>query len=467
MIISKINAYKENCNPYNKVNYTHICKDISGQNPEKLNSELYDIAKLNKMSICFNGINKIMKKYPKHTEHNYEGCLIGGAIGDALGAPVEFMSLNEIKKEYGEDGIQDLEIDEYGEAEFTDDTQMTLFTIDGLLKEFGNNFNVKKFPKLRTIFESYKLWLATQNYPAPYSTKNEGWLSNLSGLYRRKSPGETCISSIKSNKIGTISNPQNNSKGCGGVMRVAPVGLLYYKNPENAFKVGADIAALTHGHPSGYLPAGVLSSIIAYIVQGEDIYSSVTKSVDILKKYENHEETLNSIEKAIYFAKTDIKETEVLDKIGWGWTGEEAIAIAIYSALKYPDNFEKAVKTSVNHSGDSDSTGAITGNIVGAYCGINGINNNWTSKIQDFKSLKRVSQDLFNIGKLDKEIIEQYPYHPGHIPRWYSAANPYKAPQKIGSVRFSDEDEEKMKTMSDEEKLNYKKMLIKNNKYYI
>lgn len=65
------------------------------------------------------------------------GSLIGGAVGDALGYAVEFSSLNAIRGKYGEQGITDYELDHDAIAEFSDDTQMSLFTAEGLLNAVG------------------------------------------------------------------------------------------------------------------------------------------------------------------------------------------------------------------------------------------------------------------------------------------------------------------------------------------
>jgi hypothetical protein len=88
------------------------------------------------------------------------------------------------------------------------------------------------------------------------------WLLNISGLKISRVPGNTCISSLNSGVCGTVESPINNSKGCGGVMRMAPVGLMWYNEPDYAFKLGCDLAAITHGHPTDiYLQARLPRSL--------------------------------------------------------------------------------------------------------------------------------------------------------------------------------------------------------------
>ncbi len=337
---------------------------------------------------------------------------------------------------------------------------MTLFTIDGLIKDANKNFNPNILPDISTIYDSYKLWLLTQYTSAPDSNKNNGWISNLNGLYSRKSPGKTCISAIKSGKIGTIEEPINKSKGCGGIMRVALVGLLYYQNPKMAFEAGARIAAITHGHPDAYLPAGVLSSIIAYIIQGDDIYDAISKSKEILVTYKNYKNTLGCIDKALLLSQDEITPPEAINQIGWGWTGEEALCIALYSVLKAKGDFKETLKIAVNHNGDSDSTGAIAGNIAGVICGKKGIQNDWISKIEYSNNLMQIVKDLFEINK-DSSIPERYPYNKRN-PNWYSDKPLSKTPQRLKYVIFSNKDMQIMESMTPEERDKYKQELIKN-----
>ncbi|MBS4024330.1 MAG: ADP-ribosylglycohydrolase family protein [Clostridia bacterium] len=105
------------------------------------------------------------------------------------------------------------------------------------------------------VHQAYLRWLQTQNYH--HEKQNEhtsgGWLIGIKELYTRRAPGNTCLAALSSGIMGTIDKPINDSKGCGGVMRVAPVGLFCRK--DEAFRIASECAALTHGHPSGYLSA--------------------------------------------------------------------------------------------------------------------------------------------------------------------------------------------------------------------
>lgn len=326
----------------------------------------------------------------KKSKEYFRGCLLGGAIGDAFGWPVEFLLDKEIKMKYGDTGVTDLILGKNGKAEITDDTQMTLFTGEGLLvaSEGGISSDVISY-----VYDGYLAWLYTQGeYDKNKDLLNYSLLSKKE-LFAKRAPGNTCIESLKSGRIGTIQNTINNSKGCGGVMRVAPVGLIFHSR--KAFRIALECAAITHGHPSGYISAGIFACIIAEIMLGKTLEQCINTALDIAKEYKGHEECITLIKKALYFASNDLDTKSAIKQIGEGWVGEEALAIALYVCLKYKDEFDRAIITAVNHDGDSDSTGSITGNILGAYCGIQKIPKSWIEKLELLEVITNLADDIY------------------------------------------------------------------------
>lgn len=330
----------------------------------------------------------------KRDKEFFRGCLVGGAVGDALGYPVEFLSAEEIEKRYGPGGVGDLQISASGKAVFTDDTQMTLFTAEGILRaQTRGTLKGICYPP-SVVYHAYLRWLLTQGYPKVkgFEPEYDGWLLDVPELYQRRSPGNACISVLAGGKQGTIEKPINNSKGCSGVMRAAPAGLFYPK--VKAFDMAARFAALTHGHPSGYLSAGALAYIIACIMEGCDLETAVIDTFAELKRFEGHEECSHALSMALALSESSLPEIDAVTKLGEGWVGEEALAISVYCALKYKDDFKKALTAAVNHSGDSDSTGAVTGNILGAYLGYSEIPFDWTRSIECLDVLLQIADDL-------------------------------------------------------------------------
>jgi ADP-ribosylglycohydrolase len=333
------------------------------------------------------------------------GCLLGGAAGDALGAPVEFMSMDEIRRRYGEAGISGYVEFWSGQGAFTDDTQMTLFTAEGLVLagERGRGSGPRAISAvIESVHRAYLRWLLTQGEEAnwgraratPEVLKAEGWLIREKGLWARRSPGMTCLAALQSGRCGSTSDPINVSKGSGGVMRVAPVGLSY-ADPEAAFLTGCEVAAITHGHPSGYLPAGFLAALVSSLSRGKEFLPALEGAEALLRGWKGHSETLTAVERAAATAAGRSRgETpklafpEAIDTLagkedasgpGGGWTGEKALAIALFCALSFPDDLRAGVLAAVNHGGDSDTTGAIAGNILGAKLGKGAIPRAWVA----------------------------------------------------------------------------------------
>jgi ADP-ribosylglycohydrolase len=320
------------------------------------------------------------------------GCLLGGAIGDALGAPVEFSSLADIRRQLGPAGVTGFTaLNSQELAEFTDDTQMTLFTAEGLL-----------ISRLRTtsspteaIYRAYLRWLRTQRTrrggPTGELTR-EGYLLGVKEMWKVRAPGNTCLTALESGHKGSPENPPNDSKGCGGIMRVAPVGLVF--TGEAAFEQSCAAAALTHGHPSGYLAAGVFGQVIAEIMQGKTLLEAVWASQVTLARWPGCQETQYAIEQAVKAARELPPTAETVENLGGGWVSEEALSISLFCALSHPDDFAAAVLLAVNHSGDSDSTGAITGNLLGALLGREAIPQKWLDGIELRAEIDKIAQQL-------------------------------------------------------------------------
>ncbi len=393
---------------YSLINYnaSNVIKPFEANKQENHNKQLKELGfdsngYYNRISFAGKITNN---PNSKHSIDHYTGCLIGGAIGDALGAPVEFTSLPEIRKNYGPYGIREYLLKDNKKAEFTDDTQMTIFTADGLIKSALKNHSIQNIDFL-DVFESYGDWLSTQRN----NKVDKGWLTRQKKLYKVKAPGNTCISALINGEAGTLKNRINDSKGNGGIMRVAPVGLLYYNNPSKAFNIGVGCCALTHSKPEAYLSAGAMASIIAYIIKGENIEEAVKQTIKILERKNNNENVTNALKTALHYAKTNLLEEDVIPSLGHGWTGEEALAISVYSALKNSNNFSKAIECAVNITGDSDTVGAITGNIMGAYLGEKKIPQKYKNKLEAKTLLKNLAKDLYVMPNRIKNKAEKYP----------------------------------------------------------
>jgi ADP-ribosylglycohydrolase len=339
----------------------------------------------------------------------FRGCLLAGAVGDALGAPVEFTPLDEIIGEFGPEGPAELEDGAYPAGSFTDDTQMTLFVTEGLIRSLNRRRKKGAAPGIRVMLHAHWRWLRTQGLwptgdidPALL----QSWLSDVPGLNEGRAPGNTCLGSMQSGELGSLDNPLNDSKGCGGVMRVAPVGLAW---PDDPFRFGCEVAALTHGHPTGYLAAGCLARIIHELVAGADLDTAVERAMSELARYPDHEETLHALERAEAFAAMGEGTPDEVEALGAGWVAEEALAISVFCAEVAPD-LESALRLAVTHSGDSDSTGCITGHILGTLHGVEAIPERWLARLELRDLVDAVATDLYRAAREERGLNwERYP----------------------------------------------------------
>jgi len=318
----------------------------------------------------------------------FEDCLVTGAVGDALGAEVEFASWRQIQQRHGPDGIREMP----AHAQFTDDTQMTLFTAEGVIRTSTRLRATGITTHVGVGHQALLRWYQTQGGPDDHAS---GWLITNPLLHRRRAPGNTCLSSLASGEQGSVDEPINDSKGCGAVMRMAPVGLWYAGHPEPAYATGCDLGAITHGHQEGYESAGALAAIVAGVAGGQPLATAVEVALGIAGR-EERTDTVLALEEAIRFADAgSVDPDELCADLGEGWVGEEALALSVACALAHPDHPLEALWMSVNHRGDSDSTGAITGNLLGLTHGSTWIPDGWLDRVDGIDLVRTVAVDLW------------------------------------------------------------------------
>ncbi|MCD7939661.1 MAG: ADP-ribosylglycohydrolase family protein [Bacteroides intestinalis] len=349
----------------------------------------------------------------KTQKDRIRGSLIGGAIGDALGYPVEFIdSYTGIQRRYGDAGITRLDVRQWwknednstGKAWISDDTQMTLFTACGIL-----NAKEKGSAPIPSICEAYIEWYYTQ-LGRRSKRFNECWIGDIPELNQRRAPGNTCLTALSDIIAGK--SPHNNSKGCGGVMRIAPIPLYglakgRISNIDALDRLAADTAELTHQHPLGFIPAVLISHLIYRLATDEHPEKETFKEYiregleSTQRMFSNHAEEVEKfvslVKKAILLSDISTDDVRTIeDELGGGWVAEETVAIAIYCTLTHFENFEKAMIAAVNQAGDSDSTGAVTGNLLGATIGYDAIPQFYKDDLELHDVVLHIADDLYH-----------------------------------------------------------------------
>lgn len=333
----------------------------------------------------------------------WRGSLLAGAVADALGAPIESKPMDQIREVFGTTGITGLVPERDGIGRITDDTQMTLFTGEALIRAHAQRRREGAGDVRYSTQLAYQRWLHTQGVPwekargpRNLTATPDGWLMGVPGLFKRRAPGATCFFALKgygqTGELGTFTHTLNNSKGCGGVMRAAPAA-LWSDDPAAVFEIGAMTAALTHSHPSGYLPAGALAVMVHTLVRGGSLADALAACRAQLFRWNGHEETTAALDAAVDLSGRGAPTPEKVGTLGGGNVGETALSIAVYSALATND-LNAALLVSVNHDGDSDSTGAVCGNLVGALYGEDAIEPTWLAQLELREVIEAMAADL-------------------------------------------------------------------------
>jgi len=293
------------------------------------------------------------------------GMLFGLAIGDALGAPTEFLTLGRIKTHYGYQGIQDLP----DPALFTDDTQMTLAVTEALVQAGDQD--------LETIMDAVK----HRFIQWAHSPENN------------RAPGRTCLNGIARMEEGIHWTKSGiaRSKGCGSAMRAAPIGYVYQNDPKKLREVAHATGICTHGHPTAdaaCIGAAYLVKLALDQTPPQDMIPQLLAFTQGISQ--EFDEAILKVPQCLEWED----EEKALDSLGQGWIGEEAVALALYCFLRYPDDYKKTVLRGANTNGDSDSIACIAGAISGAWLGVDAIPKEWVGSIEKAEQLALLAERL-------------------------------------------------------------------------
>lgn len=302
-------------------------------------------------------------------------------MGDAYGAAVEFWSLERIVQQCGPDGVTEL-LPAYGVegGAITDDTQMTLFTVEGLVAA------ASPADRAASVEAAYRRWYSTQTSSptgAETGLAAEGW------LWAPRAPGNTCMSALAP-VVAPGAPAANDSKGCGTVMRSAPYGFT-----DDPIGLATSGSLVTHGHPTATVSAAYLAAIVASLAEGDDLATAVaTARAAVVDTFgDTHHETTGLVDRAVALAVDGPPSPAIVESLGGAWVAEEALAISVLVALTATD-WADALRRAVTHSGDSDSTGAIVGNLLGAWWGDTDLPARWLAVLEGRATIERLADAL-------------------------------------------------------------------------
>ncbi len=350
------------------------------------------------------------------------GCILGGALGDAFGYAIEFDRWDVISRRHGPGGLREPVL-RHGQMVVSDDTQMTLFTLEAMTVTLQGQLpalygEILARPLQAACRRAYLRWGMTQGIAGSAQDSDEGALHLSPALRQLRAPGNTCLSAVRAGASGTPTHPANDSKGCGAVMRTAPLGLIEGVSPTLAMALGDAAGALTHGHLDGWLPGGALSAMMRLIAQGENLRPAAEQTLRLLAEHPHPRRgaVMASGTVALLHAALALLDEEtparadIFKRLGEGWTGDEALAIGVYAACA-ARSFKDAIRLAANHDGDSDSTASIAGQLYGARHGVMAVPHAWVRRLDVLKDALEVTQRFVDAQEMAQSLPHNLATH--------------------------------------------------------
>ncbi|MFD7229586.1 ADP-ribosylglycohydrolase family protein [Streptomyces sp. NPDC059881] len=322
------------------------------------------------------------------------GCLLGGAIGDALGAGVAELSVDDIRAAHGPDGVADF-VPAYGRrGAVTAATQLTLFTVDGLIRAQVRRDTGAWHPPT-DVHRAHLRWAATQRDWGPDERrKDNGWLAREEWLYARRDPAPACLTGLGDESLGTLDKPKNpTARDSGALVRSAPFGLLVGWEPQLVCQLAVECAAQTHGHPTAYLSAGAFAVIVHGLARGETVDGSVQRALSLLTPRPGHQPVTDALKQALGAVRQGIPSPARIAALGNPENAEDALAVAVYCTLVSED-IRHGLRLAVNHDGPSHTTATLCGALLGALHGETALPPAWLAELEGRATVLELADDF-------------------------------------------------------------------------
>jgi len=296
--------------------------------------------------------------------------ILGLALGDALGWPVEFMSRPEIIVRYGRLGIQAPP----DPAMYTDDTQMTVAVAEALIEAGHRDLDVL----MGAVARNFIGWKRDPTTP-------------------QRAPGATSIRGVNALERGAPWREAGvrDSKGCGSCMRVAAVGYVYQHDTGRLQTVARAQGVLTHRHPTADAACMAAAYLVKLALDGVEPAEYPRRILKFTGGYApEFDAAIERVEAALDWPDAEAALNTIGPTRGGGWIAEEAVAMALYCVLRHPDDYVAAVRLGANITGDSDSVASIAGGILGARLGTAALPGDWLERLENRAGLVDVADRL-------------------------------------------------------------------------
>ena len=346
----------------------------------------------------------------------YRGCLLGLAVGDAMGMPVDDMTLEQIRESYGPNGLLGYDLrSDY--AEITSYTQLAAFVCNALLLSVSRDKGDKK---LEYVKLGLKEWTRSQQF-ARDPESSYCWVAKLPAFRRRHCRDARMLDTLRLAAMGYPEKSPNKYNTPGSLTSAIAVGMFYNPQrltPPQIGELAAQIVGLTHGDPTAFLSAAVLAYAIAGILLEpemplEDQFTAAISAMDhqFRGKYSEAYTVAAALTDAVEQSKAAEPMSEVMERFRC-YSAMQCLAGAIYASLANQEDFDTAMITAVNHSGYSSAVAGITGAILGARMGYAALPDFYLESLEPVKALCQLADDMVSFtptkGLFDDDWDQKY-----------------------------------------------------------
>ena len=322
------------------------------------------------------------------------GTLLGAAIGDALGTPLDGLSADRVREEHGERGPADLLVHHGRRGTVSHLTQLTLFTVDGLIRAQVRRDTGAWHPPT-DLHRAYRRWAATQHDWGPDERRTEdGWLAREEWLYARRAPTRACLLGLGDDVMGTPAAPKNPAAaGPEAVARSAPFGLLVGWEPQLVLQLALECATQTHGHPTAYLAAGAYAVVVHALARGEDVDAGVRRALHLLSARPGQAPVAEALQRALGAVRQGLPSSGRVAELADGGSAERVLSAAVYCALVGED-VRHGLRLAVSHGGASGAAGALVGGMLGALYGETALPPAWLAELEGRATMLVLADDF-------------------------------------------------------------------------
>ncbi|MFI8303847.1 ADP-ribosylglycohydrolase family protein [Streptomyces sp. NPDC085927] len=322
------------------------------------------------------------------------GTLLGVALGDALGAPVDEQDIDAIRQAHGAAGITGPAPAHGRRGAVTHLTQMTLFSVDGLIRAQVRRDTGAWHPPT-DLHRAYLRWATTQRDWGPDERRKEdGWLAREEWLYARRDPARALLAGLGDDTMGTPEAPKNPGEaGPEAAARSAPFGLLVGWEPQLVAQLAVECAAQTHGRPTAYLAAGGYAVIVHGLARGETLDTAVQRALVLLAARPGHQPVSDALQQALGAVRQGMPTPERIAGLAGAGTAEGLVAVAVYCALVAED-VRHGLCLAVNMDGPSAAAGALTGGLLGALHGETALPPAWLAELEGRPTILELADDF-------------------------------------------------------------------------